>query len=82
MDSYVDDTTVTVTEYDIESIENKLTDNCTKGSRWMKSNNLRLNPDKTHLLTLGTQKLLSELPRQLNIKLDNVVHPYCLKNII
>ena len=73
VDSYADDTTVSVAGEYFEEIENKLTSNCEKLSKWMKMNKLKLNPDKTHLMTKGTAQKLSNIPRLLKLKMDSVL---------
>ena len=57
----------------IQEIEGKLTRDCKTVSTWMKSNRLKLNPDKTHLLTIGTQRKLSMLPHKLSVSMDGVM---------
>ena len=39
----------------------------------MRSNELKLNPDKTHILTMGTQQRLNTLPETIIVTMDNVV---------
>ena len=56
VDSYADDTTITATDKSVEEISKKLTDDCSKVSDWMRANRLKLNPDKTHILTVGTSR--------------------------
>ena len=55
VDSYADDTTVTVTAKTLEEISSKLNEDCTQVSSWMRSNRLKLNPGKTHIMTIGTR---------------------------
>ena len=54
IDSYADDTTLTSSGNSTQEIEEKLKIDCDSISTWMKSNLLKLNPEKTHLLTTGT----------------------------
>ena len=72
VDSYADDTTVTATGKTVEEISCKLTDDCSKVSEWMRSNKLKLNPDKTHLITLGTQERLRKLSQKVVVKMDDI----------
>ena len=53
--------------------EDKLTSDCERICQWMKSNKLKLNAQKTHILTMGTQQRLSRLPRNLEVTMDNVL---------
>ena len=39
----------------------------------MKSNKLKMNADKTHLLTVGTQRRLNSMPRHLEVSIDGVL---------
>ena len=48
VDSYADDTTISATAKTVEEINNNLTEDCARVSDWMRSNRLKLNPDKTH----------------------------------
>jgi hypothetical protein len=41
-----------------EEIGQKLTEDCEKVSNWMRSNKLKLNPGKTHVMTVGTSQRL------------------------
>ena len=50
-----------------------MTASCEVLSEWMKSNKLKLNAEKTHILTVGTQQKLSSLPRKLEVAMDRVV---------
>ena len=72
VDSYADDTTITATGKTLLEIETKLTADCEKISKWMIENRLKLNPEKTHQLTLGTQQRIRSLERQLEVFVDNV----------
>jgi hypothetical protein len=73
VDSYADDTTVTATAKTVEEISSKLNEDCTQVSSWMRSNRLKLNPGKTHIMTIGTRERLSTLPEKVNVEMDNVV---------
>ena len=72
VDSYADDTTITACGPSIEEIEVRLNQDCLNISQWMRSNKMKLNPEKTHLLTLGTQRKLASLSRPLQIEMDGV----------
>ena len=39
----------------------------------MRSNKLKLNPDKTHLITLGTQERLRNLSQKVVVEMDGIV---------
>ena len=71
VDSYADDTTVTIAGNTLSEIENKLTLDGRKLGEWMKSNKLKLNTDKTHIMTIGTQQRLSSLTERLQVRLDD-----------
>ena len=71
VDSYADDTTVSATARTITEISSTLTKDCTRVSQWMRSNRLKLNPDKTHVLTVGTGARVRNLEEQLEVTMDN-----------
>ena len=71
VESYADDTTMTATGGSVEEIGVQLTTDCEKVSHW-RANKLKLNPDKTHILTMGTQKRLSNLSETVKVTMDNV----------
>ena len=73
VDSYADDTTISATAGSVKEIGDQLTLDCSKVSHWMRSNKLKLNPDKTHILTMGTQQRLNTLPETITVTMDNVV---------
>ena len=71
VDVYADDSTLSETGDNSEVIGTKLTENCRKVSTWMVSNQFKLNADKTHLLTVGTeQRLRNTTPVQ--VEMDSV----------
>ena len=72
VDNYADDTTITSTAKSVDEIGNKLTSDCKKISDWMKSNLLKLNPDKTHVMTLGTAERLRTLTSKVKVTMDDV----------
>ena len=72
VDVFADDSTLTATADNVEEIGTKLTVEGDKVSQWMLSNKLKLNADKTHLLTVGTQQRLLTLPDQPQVFMDGV----------
>lgn len=73
IDSYADDTTVTQVGRSIQQIEERLTQDCQEISQWMKSNDLKINPDKTHVLLMGTHRRLATTNRPLEVQIDGEV---------
>ena len=73
-DAYADDTTLTESGKTVEEIGTKMTKNCEKVSTWMMENKLKLNADKTHLMTVGTRERL----RLQNSKVEVVMDGYSL----
>ena len=73
VDNYADDTTITATAPTVSEISRKLTADCGKVSQWMQSNKLKLNPDKTHILILGTAERLRVLPGPIQVTMDSVI---------
>ena len=71
VDSYADDTTITATGKTAEDISHSLTRDCVLVSDWMRINRLKLNPDKTHLLTVGTAERLRHT-NELDVAMDNI----------
>ena len=70
IDAYADDSTMTVAGESTEEIELKMTENCETVSKWMMGNKLKLNADKTHLLTVGTSRRLQSLPTKVHVVMD------------
>ena len=68
---YADDTTLSATGDCVEDISAKLTSNCSKLSNWMSSNRFKLNADKTHVMTLGTEKRLKN-NHKITVEMDNL----------
>ena len=59
MDQYADDSTLTTTTgKSVPEINEKLEESCAVVSVWMVENEFKLNADKKHILTLGTQERL------------------------
>ena len=73
IDSYADDTTVTQVGRSIQEIELRLNQDCQKISQWMKANKLKMNPGKTHVLLIGTQRRLAAQNRPLEVCIDGEV---------
>ena len=73
IDSYADDTTVTGPQKSVEEIETQLNNDCQKVYSWMKSNELNLNLEKTHILLMVTQKRLSSIQRPVEVLMDGVL---------
>ena len=72
VDSYADDTTITATGKTVHDIGRKLSIDCENVCTWMKSNKLKLNPGKTHLITLGTSQRL-RTSTQIEVYMDGVL---------
>ena len=72
VDAYADDSTMTVTGNTVEEIGTKLTDNCELVSSWMLSNKLKLNADKTHLMTVGTSARLRNQESSIVVRMDGI----------
>ena len=72
MDQYADDSTISATGADIQSIDAKLNQNCQLVSNWMKSNQLKLNAAKTHILTLGTSQRISKPGNKVTVTMDGI----------
>ena len=73
IDAYADDSTMTVTGQSTDEIGEKMTDNCRIVSQWMMGNKLKLNADKTHLMTVGTSRRLQSLPSQVAVEMDGYI---------
>ena len=73
MDQYADDSTLTATGKSVIEINNSLEENCAVVSNWMEENKLKLNADKTHILTLGTAERLRMPGNKVNVSMDGLV---------
>ena len=73
MEQYADDSTLSATGTNIEIISEKLTESCQVVSSWMLSNQLKLNADKTHILTLGTAERLRLPGNKVTVEMDGLV---------
>ena len=69
-DAYADDTSITVTGKDVKEISEKMTENCQLVSTWMAGNKLKLNADKTHLMTVGTIERLRRQQSDVMVYMD------------
>ena len=72
VDSYADDTTISATGKSVEEIGRKLSQDCENVSTWMRSNLLKLNPGKTHVMTLGTSQRL-KITNQMQVFMDGLL---------
>ena len=72
VDAYADDSTMTVSAECLEDIGVCLSENCSIVSDWMRGNKLKLNPTKTHLLTIGTQARLRIQQTTLKVTMDGI----------
>ena len=72
VDSYADDSTMTVSANSIEEISTVLSANCQTASEWMLGNKLKLNSEKTHLLTVGTAARLKNHDTKVVVQMDGV----------
>ena len=57
----------------MQQIEERLTRGCQEISEWMKSNKLKTNPDKTHVLLMGIHRRLSATNRPLKVQINGEV---------
>ena len=73
VDAYADDTTLSVAGATPEAIGRELTANCEVVSQWMLGNKLKLNADKTHLMTVGTSSRLRLQEESVVVVMDGCV---------
>ena len=73
MDQYADDSTIHATGKTITEINEVLESNCEIVNNWMAENLLKLNADKTHILTLGTRERLALPGNTVTVNMDNIV---------
>ena len=71
VEAYADDTTMSVAGTTVEDIGRELTTNCQVVSQWMLGNKLKLNADKTHLMTVGTSRRLQVQVEKVSVFMDN-----------
>ena len=72
IDAYADDSTMSASDKNIDKIGETLTENCAIVSKWMKENKLKLNADKTHLITVGTSQRVAGLPHSVAVEMDGI----------
>ena len=72
MDNYADDKTLTEVAKTVDEIGENLSKNCKKVSSWTRSNKMKLNPEKTHVLTIGTKERLNILPHTVKVTMDDI----------
>ena len=72
MEQYADDSTLTATGATVDAINASLEGNCAVVSEWMERNKLKLNADKTHILTLGTEERISLPGNKVIVKMDGI----------
>ena len=72
VEQYADDTTISESDKNIQSISDHLNESCETVTAWMSQNQLKLNADKTHILMLGTQRRLASLDEELCIHMDGI----------
>ena len=72
MEQYADDSTLTAVGSSVTEVNVKLTSDCNNVKKWMEQNQLKLNPDKTHVMTLGTQRRLDLLDSRVSFDMDGV----------
>ena len=70
IESYADDTTISAAGTTLVEIEDKLNIDCENISNWMKSNKMKLNVGKTHILCMGTQRRLALRTKPLEVFMD------------
>ena len=73
IDCYADDSTLGATAETVEIIREKLSGECENLSNWMQSNSFKLNADKTHFLTMGTDERLHTLDNHLIVEMDGAI---------
>ena len=69
---YADDTTISSSHKNIDEVSENLSRNCGKISQWMSENSFKLNADKTHVLTLGTDKKLANTENRVKVIMDGI----------
>ena len=70
IECYADDSTLSASSDLVANVEDKLTSDCGFLSKWMLENRFKLNPEKTHLLVIGTTNLLRKMPSDLRVFMD------------
>ena len=72
VDAYADDSTLSATSKDTQGISDLLSESCSLVSQWMKSNKLKLNAGKTHLLTVGTAEKLRIVSEPVEVEMEGI----------
>ena len=72
LDAYADDSTISASGADVEEIGNILTENCSIVSTWMMRNKLKLNAEKTHLITVGTSNRIAGLASEVQVEMNSI----------
>ena len=73
IDQYADDSTLHATDKTISVINSVLETNCEVVSNWMAENMLKLNAEKTHILTLGTRERLSLPGNKVTVHMEGIL---------
>ena len=69
---YADDTHITYADVDVNSIQLNLNHDLGNLNKWLISNKLTLNNDKTKLMLIGSRQKLSTFSSQPELSIDNV----------
>ena len=72
VEQYADDTTLSHAAESSFRTSSVLTQKYQKVSEWMTENKLKLNADKTHLMTIGTDQKLRDPENQISVTMDQV----------
>ena len=72
IEAYADDSTMSFSEKNTESIGETLTRNCAIVSTWMRQNRFKLNAEKTHILTVGTSARVDNLENKVEVEMDSI----------
>ena len=72
IDAYADDSTMTISSNSVQDIGSRLTQDCKTVADWMAGNRLKLNADKTHLLTVGTGARLRVQQSKVSVSMDGI----------
>ena len=67
-----DDSTLTASGKTVQEISEKLEQSCEAVRVWMRKNKQKLNPEKNHIMLLGTDQRLSLSSENLQIMMDGV----------
>ena len=72
LDAYADDSTISASGANVEDISDALTENCSIVSTWMMRNKLKLNAEKTHLITVGTSNRIAGLASEVQVEMNSI----------